>query len=203
MSAKAANGGNWNITDPELRKMQITSTAGLQALFEADNTRTISELPFQLAFEVWGGPLDKMIKKSYGFVFDKLDRAFANRAAGRFVREGAENLTSDGTKNVAGETLEQAERAAHGKYKNGFRRKSQTTAEAFRKGWQKGSTAGEMGGFGYFGGIAGGTIGGVANATAHLVRETLPKNMKIGLDKFEQAVANKYMNIYDKVLADR
>lgn len=203
LSAKAANGGNWNITDPELRKMQIASTAGLQAQFEADNTRTISELPFQLAFEVWGGPLDKMIKKSYGFVFDKLDRAFANRAAGRFVREGAENLTSGGTKNVAGETLEQAERAAHGKYKNGFRRKSQTTAEAFRKGWQKGSTAGEMGGFGYFGGIAGGTIGGVANATAHLVRETLPKNMKIGLDKFEQAVANKYMNIYDKVLADR
>jgi hypothetical protein len=47
--------------------------------------RTISMLPFELAFETYGGPLDKMINKTIGFVTKPFEKG-----SSRLVKEGAE-----------------------------------------------------------------------------------------------------------------
>jgi len=171
----------------------IHSTAGIQALYEADNMRTISSLPFELAFEVYGGPLDKAIDKSLGFIFRPLENG-----ASRIVTNGAERATT-----TAGRASAEDVATSAGMYKNGFRRKSKTATESFRSGFEKGSTAGAALGFGSVGSVAAGTVAGSANAAIHIAREALPKNTKAMLDGFEQVVANKYMKVYDKLLKDR
>lgn len=154
----------FNVTDPEFKKALIHSTAGVRALYESDNMRTISSLPFELAFEMYGGPLDKMINKSIGFVFRPLERGTS-----RIVKEGAEQAGE----RTARSTVEDAATSA-GQYANGFRRKSKTTADAFRTGFDKGSSAGASLGFGFTGSVGIGTMTGTANAAVHLAKEALP-----------------------------
>lgn len=178
----------FNVTDPEYKKALIHSTAGVRALYEADNMRTISMLPFELAFEVYGGPLDKAINKSLGFIFKPFEKG-----SSRLIKEGAE---------VVGERASRtaAEDAATGVYKNGFRKKSKSTVDAFRSGFDKGSAVGASFGFGSAGSVAAGTAAGAVNAAVHLAKEVLPKETKAMIDGFEQVVANKYMKVYDKLL---
>ena len=182
----------FNITDPEYKKALIHSTAGLQALYEADNMRTISMLPFELAFEVYGGPLDKVVDKSLGFVFRPFEKGQS-----RVIKEGVEMAEGGAARSAAEEAT------SAGMYKNGFRRKSKNATEAFRTGFDKGSAVGASLGFGSAGAVVTGTAAGTANAAIHLAKEALPKNTRAMIDGFEQVVANKYMRVYDNLLKDK
>lgn len=179
----------FNITDPEFKKALIHSTAGVQALYEADNMRTISMLPFELAFEVYGGPLDKAVNKSLGFIFKPLEKG-----ASRVLKGEAEQV---------GERAAQEAATSTGAYKNGFRRKSKTTTESFRSGFDTGSAVGASLGFGSVGSVVTGAAAGTVNAAVHIAKEALPKQTRAMLDSFEQVVSNKYMKVYDKLLKDR
>lgn len=183
----------FNITDPEYKKALIHSTAGIQALYEADNMRTISMLPFELAFETYGGPLDKMINKTIGFVTKPFEKG-----ASRIVKEGAEQTGE----RAARTTAEDAATSA-GKYSNGFRRKSKTSVESFRSGFDSGSAVGASLGFGFVGSVVTGAAAGTANTAIHLAKEALPNRARTIIDGFEEVVANKYMKVYDKLLKDR
>ena len=180
----------FNVTDPEYKKALIHSTAGVRALYEADNMRTISMLPFELAFEMYGGPLDKVINKSLGFVFKPFEKGQS-----RIIKEGVEGAAS---RSASEEAV-----SSTGMYKNGFRRKSKTATESFRSGFDKGSAVGASLGFGSAGSVVTGVAAGTANAAVHLAKEALPKSAKAMVDGFEQAVSNKYMKVYDKLLKNR
>ena len=147
-------------------------------------------LPFELAFEMYGGPLDKVINKSLGFVFRPFEKGQS-----RIIKEGVEGATSRSAAEEAASST--------GMYKNGFRRKSKTATESFRSGFDKGSAVGASLGFGSFGSVVTGVAAGTANAAVHLAKESLPKGAKAMVDGFEQAVSNKYMKVYDKLLKNR
>ena len=150
-------------------------------------------LPFELAFETYGGPLDKMINKTIGFVTKPFEKG-----ASRIVKEGAEQTGERAARTAAEDATTSA-----GKYSNGFRRKSKTPVESFRSGFDSGSAVGASLGFGSVGSVVTGAAAGTANTAIHLAKEALPKRARTIVDGFEEVVANKYMKVYDKLLKDR
>ena len=134
-----------------------------------------------------------MINKTIGFVTKPFEKG-----ASRIVKEGAER-TGERTARTAAEDAA----TSAGKYSNGFRRKSKTSVDAFRGGFDSGSAVGASLGFGSVGSVVTGAAAGTANTAIHLAKEALPNRARTIVDGFEEVVANKYMKVYDKLLKDR
>lgn len=199
--------------DPQFTRAQIMSTAGLEALYEADNMRTMPETVFQamtqlmpggkefaktkgtkLLNKMFGGPASKEMKnvvttEATGKVMAKTAGAGAKEAANKTMKTAA-STAEDVVEDAAGATK---------KYANGFRKPSQSAAEAFKKGYDRAETAADAMGLGYVGAVGIGAAGGVANATAYLGKQLLSKEARAFIDKVQWGLANKYQTVIDKL----
>ena len=160
------------IADPEVRNAELYSTQGLQALYDADNARTVAGNLFQTLVSIT--PTGSA-RKAF---FTQLDRL------------GSRILS----KEVAAETVKDA--AGRVTAKTASKPFSKTMAE----GYARGAKIAEMAGFGLPGEIIGGSIGALGNAAARIGIDKLPIATRNLLRSFEQGVMHKYQDVYDKLL---
>lgn len=184
------------LAHPAFQKALIFSTAGLQAQFDADNMRTMGEMPIQKSLALipagW-------LKKGSSIVdgqISKLGNKFANTIRKDATGRVTASMTEEGVE--AG-----ARKAAAGKYANGFRRAERTFGEAFRSGWNKGAEVGDMLGFGYAGHVVGGVAGGTAEGLAHAGRAALSPRLRALYDGMEERVMMKYQGVLDRLTPEK
>lgn len=181
---------------PAFQKALIFSTAGLQAQFDADNMRTMGELPIQKSLALipagW-------LKKGSSIVDGQIGR-LGNKIANTIRKD----VTGRVTASVTQEGVETgARKAAASKYANGFRRTERSFGQAFRSGWQKGAEVGDMLGFGYAGHVVGGVAGGTAEGLAHAGRAALNPRLRALYDGMEEKALMKYQGILDRLTPEK
>lgn len=186
--------------DPRFKKAAVSAKLGLQALFEADNMRTMGKMPVSIATQLM--PVNSVLGKAKGFAYRQLDRAagkaIAKRFGTRIETDAAGNIVARSTAKEGAEATAKATEEAAGRYSNGFRKK--TISETFKEGYNAGSTTSDLLGFGYAGHVAAGTIGGVTSTGARLAKQLLPKKWQAYVDNFGEQMMHKYQHIYDKLL---
>lgn len=181
---------NKPITDPDVQDALLYSTQGLQALYEADNMRTIAGNIFQTAVTVlptraiWNGA-KAWVDRNVGAKL--VEREIAADAAGR-VTAVAESTAARQT----------AKNAASGTYSNGFRKLSFT--ESTIKSAAKGAAIGEALGLGFVGSGITGTTAAVVSGLRKLGVSMLSPKARGVYRAFEEAVIHKYQGVYDKLL---
>jgi len=170
--------------DPRFKKAAVSAKLGLQALFEADNMRTMGKMPVSIATQLM--PVNSVLGKAKGFAYRQLDRAagkaIAKRFGTRIETDAAGNIVARSTAKEGAEATAKATEEAAGRYSNGFRKK--TISETFKEGYNAGSTTSDLLGFGYAGHVAAGTIGGVTSTGARLAKQLLPKKWQAYVDNF-------------------
>lgn len=186
-------------TDPRIKGVQVNAMRGLQAMREADNMRTMGQMPFEIGFQLL--PVDRILRNFSRISRTNKDsrilsRTFLNRTTdknGRLVATTAGRRASS-------ETLEN-EIASGERYANGFRKPRTSAIESVLDGMSTGATIGESGlGLGVVGGLAGGLVGGATKATGQLVKHILPKQQRAFVEAAERAIVGKYRGVYDKLL---
>lgn len=175
--------------DPRLQKIYFETQKGLKAQFQADNLRTMGELPVQFAQQfIPTGPIKKVSSiglehiatSGYRDALKKLAaRKTTKDVADRYLRMYGERLNSKGSKFVNGFNTVRA------KMSDGFG----TGAELF-----------DMAGFGYGGHIIGGLVGSVAKPLFKLGANAMTPYARASFADFGQAIMRKYQMIYDKLL---
>lgn len=163
------------IADKDVLNAELYSTQGLQALYDADNARTVVGNLFQTIVSLT--PTGSLRKAASMQINKAANKVFA-RSAAKAEEEVAENV-------------------AKNTYKNGFRRKN--AAKAIFDSAYRGAAIGEMTGFGVVGEVVGGAAGAGVGA-AKLGLEALPTHLKNLYRSVEEGVLHKYQKVYDKLL---
>lgn len=184
---------------PQLYKMVLDASKGLQAQFYTDNMRTMAEMPVQLGVQ-FATPVKPLAKGTWTAIKDGVKagkRAIYKNLLGRTIADDAGNLAIRAAEESAESAAANAARQVE-KYANGYA-KSRSLKEAFKKGYGAGSTIGESAGFGYGGSVVGGSVLGSANAAIYLVKKALPENLRHAIDDIGERAMYKFQHIYDKV----
>lgn len=184
---------------PQLYKMVLDASKGLQAQFYTDNMRTMAEMPVQLGVQ-FATPVKPLAKGTWTAIKDGVKagkRAIYKNLLGKTIADDAGNLAiraaEESAESAAVNAASQVE-----KYANGYA-KSRSLKEAFKKGYGAGSTVGEAAGFGYGGSVVGGSVLGTANAAAYLAKKALPENLRHAIDDIGERAMYKFQHIYDKI----
>lgn len=167
----------------------VTSTKGLRAQRQADNVRTMYEIPVQIGMSLAAMP-KWAAKAAWQRIKDPI-KAGTKKVGGKLV------ATSEG------KAVDLAEDAANSgrKFANGFSRPEDTLWQSIKKGAAAGSEAGERLGLGVGGSAVGGVIGGTAGAVKKGVRWASPR-MAQSIDDIEETFLRKYQKVYDKLLSN-
>ena len=183
------NMGYTRNNDPRLQKAYFDTQKGLKAQFQADNLRTMGELPVQMIQQfVPTGPIKKISSigiehvaaSGYKNALKKLAaRKTTKDVADRYLRMYGERLNSKGSKFV-----------------NGFN----TVRANMSDGFGTGAELFDMAGFGYGGHIIGGLVGSVAKPLFKLGANAMTPYARASFADFGQAIMRKYQMIYDKLL---
>lgn len=184
---------------PQLYKMVLDASKGLQAQFYTDNMRTMAEMPVQLGVQ-FATPVKPLAKGTWTAIKDGIKagkRAIYKNLLGRTIADDAGNLAIRAAEESAESAATNAARQVE-KYANGYA-KSRSLKEAFKKGYGAGSTIGESAGFGYGGSVIGGSVLGSANAAIYLAKKALPENLRHAIDDIGERAMYKFQHIYDKV----
>lgn len=184
---------------PQLYKMVLDASKGLQAQFYADNMRTMAEMPVQLGVQ-FATPVKPLAKGTWTAIKDGVKagkRAIYKNLLGKTVVDDAGNLAVRAAEESAESAAVNAARQVE-KYSNGYA-KSRSLKEAFKKGYGAGSTIGESAGFGYGGSVVGGSVLGSANAATYLAKKALPENLRHAIDDIGERAMYKFQHIYDKI----
>ena len=184
---------------PQLYKMVLDASKGLQAQFYTDNMRTMAEMPVQLGVQ-FATPVKPLAKGTWTAIKDGVKagkRAIYKNLLGKTVVDDAGNLAVRAAEESAESAAVNAARQVE-KYSNGYA-KSRSLKEAFKKGYGAGSTIGESAGFGYGGSVIGGSVLGSANAATYLAKKALPENLRHAIDDIGERAMYKFQHIYDKV----
>lgn len=184
---------------PQLYKMVLDASKGLQAQFYTDNMRTMAEMPVQLGVQ-FATPVKPLAKGTWTAIKDGVKagkRAIYKNLLGKTIADDAGNLAiraaEESVESAAANAARQVE-----KYSNGYA-KSRSLKEAFKKGYGAGSTIGESAGFGYGGSVIGGSVLGSANAATYLAKKALPENLRHAIDDIGERAMYKFQHIYDKI----
>ena len=182
------------ITDPDVQDALMYSTMGLQALYEANNARTIASNVAQLLFTVT--PMQQ---------FKKGSKILLNKAGSRIAeREVSGNIIGDAAGRVTVESAERsaasqaAKNTASGTYSNGFRRS--TFSEAVINSVKAGAALGEISGLGFVGAGIAGAAAGVVRGMGKLGISMLSPKARSVYRALEEAALHKYQGIYDRLL---
>lgn len=191
-----------NSNDPRFRKAQLMSTAGLQALFEANNMRTMGSLPIELSTQLMPMPT-KYMKGLFVDAIDNIGSKIANKKLSATLTKNAEGkLVLNTPASIERSSINDAiENSVSAKYKNGF--KKNTISQTLNRGYEIGSNVGDALGFGYAGHVLGGTVGAATNTGLKFLRSKLPNNMKSVIDATEEVLMHKYQNVYDKLIGTK
>lgn len=184
---------------PQLYKMVLDASKGLQAQFYTDNMRTMAEMPVQLGVQ-FATPVKPLAKGTWTAIKDGVKagkRAIYKNLLGKTVVDDAGNLAVRAAEESAESAAVNAARQVE-KYSNGYA-KSRSLKEAFKKGYGAGSTIGESAGFGYGGSVVGGSVLGSANAATYLAKKALPENLRHAIDDIGERAMYKFQHIYDKI----
>ena len=184
---------------PQLYKMVLDASKGLQAQFYTDNMRTMAEMPVQLGVQ-FATPVKPLAKGTWTAIKDGVKagkRAIYKNLLGKTVVDDAGNLAVRAAEESAESATVNAARQVE-KYSNGYA-KSRSLKEAFKKGYGAGSTIGESAGFGYGGSVVGGSVLGSANAATYLAKKALPENLRHAIDDIGERAMYKFQHIYDKI----
>lgn len=183
------------LLNPSFQKALIFSTAGLQAQFDADNMRTMGEIPFQKSMSL-------LPTKWLNGAFGSVKRGIANKAATIANKLEIDALGKIGVAEAKNATQATAEKAAEATYKNGFRRAERTMWQAAKHGYEKGAAAGDMLGFGFAGHTIGGTMGAAAESGMHAAMKLSP-TMQRAAEAFADKAMMKYQGVIDKLTPDK
>ncbi len=184
---------------PQMYKMVLDASKGLQAQFYTDNMRTMAEMPVQLGVQ-FATPVKPLAKGTWTTIKDGVKagkRAIYKNLLGKTIVDDAGNLAVRSAEESAESAAVNAARQVE-KYSNGYA-KSRSLKEAFKKGYGAGSTIGESAGFGYGGSVVGGSVLGSANAAIYLAKKALPENLRHAIDDIGERAMYKFQHIYDKV----
>lgn len=184
---------------PQMYKMVLDASKGLQAQFYTDNMRTMAEMPVQLGVQ-FATPVKPLAKGTWTAIKDGVKagkRAIYKNLLGKTIVDDAGNLAVRSAEESAESAAVNAARQVE-KYSNGYA-KSRSLKEAFKKGYGAGSTIGESAGFGYGGSVVGGSVLGSANAATYLAEKALPENLRHAIDDIGERAMYKFQHIYDKV----
>lgn len=184
---------------PQLYKMVLDASKGLQAQFYTDNMRTMAEIPVQLGVQ-FATPVKPLAKGTWTAIKDGVKagkRAIYKNLLGKTIADDAGNLAVRAAEESAESAAVNAARQVE-KYSNGYA-KSRSLKEAFKKGYGTGSTIGESAGFGYGGSVVGGSVLGSANAATYLAKKALPENLRHAIDDIGERAIYKFQHIYDKI----
>ena len=184
---------------PQMYKMVLDASKGLQAQFYTDNMRTMAEMPVQLGVQ-FATPVKPLAKGTWTAIKDGVKagkRAIYKNLLGETIVDDAGNLAVRSAEESAESAAVNAARQVE-KYSNGYA-KSRSLKEAFKKGYGAGSTIGESAGFGYGGSVVGGSVLGSANAATYLAKKALPENLRHTIDDIGERAMYKFQHIYDKV----
>lgn len=184
---------------PQMYKMVLDASKGLQAQFYTDNMRTMAEMPVQLGVQ-FATPVKPLAKGTWTAIKDGVKagkRAIYKNLLGKTIVDDAGNLAVRSAEESAESAAVNAARQVE-KYSNGYA-KSRSLKEAFKKGYGAGSTIGESAGFGYGGSVVGGSVLGSANAATYLAKKALPENLRHAIDDIGERAMYKFQHIYDKV----
>ena len=184
---------------PQLYKMVLDASKGLQAQFYTDNMRTMAEMPVQLGVQ-FATPVKPLAKGTWTAIKDGVKagkRAIYKNLLGKTIVDDAGNLAVRAAEESAESAAVNAARQVE-KYSNGYA-KSRSLKEAFKKGYGAGSTIGESAGFGYGGSVVGGSVLGSANAATYLAKKALPENLRHAIDDIGERAMYKFQHIYDKI----
>lgn len=184
---------------PQMYKMVLDASKGLQAQFYTDNMRTMAEMPVQLGVQ-FATPVKPLAKGTWTAIKDGVKagkRAIYKNLLGKTIVDDAGNLAVRSAEESAESAAVNAARQVE-KYSNGYA-KSRSLKEAFKKGYGAGSTIGESAGFGYGGSVVGGSVLGSANAATYLAKKALPENLRHAIDDIGERAMYKFQHIYDKI----
>ena len=184
---------------PQMYKMVLDASKGLQAQFYTDNMRTMAEMPVQLGVQ-FVTPVKPLAKGTWTAIKDGVKagkRAIYKNLLGKTIVDDAGNLAVRAAEESAESAAVNAARQVE-KYSNGYA-KSRSLKEAFKKGYGAGSTIGESAGFGYGGSVVGGSVLGSANAATYLAKKALPENLRHAIDDIGERAMYKFQHIYDKI----
>lgn len=180
--------------DPRMRKIQMYSMIGLAALRNADNVRTMSEMPAQIGAQLL--PIDKMMRGFTNMIFRKgesrvLSKALRNEASvaeGRVAANTAERSAGSITRN-----------RELGVYENGFRKPNNTYGDTMVKGYEQGAALGEKLGLGVTGSMISGTAWGVTRTVGSKAFNSLPQTARGFLEGVGRNIADKWNGVYDRL----
>lgn len=184
---------------PQMYKMVLDASKGLQAQFYTDNMRTMAEMPVQLGVQ-FATPVKPLAKGTWTAIKDGVKagkRAIYKNLLGKTIVDDAGNLAVRSAEESAESAAVNAARQVE-KYSNGYA-KSRSLKEAFKKGYGAGSTIGKSAGFGYGGRVVGGSVLGSANAATYLAKKALPENLRHAIDDIGERAMYKFQHIYDKI----
>ena len=184
---------------PQMYKMVLDASKGLQAQFYTDNMRTMAEMPVQLGVQ-FATPVKPLAKGTWTAIKDGVKagkRAIYKNLLGKTIVDDAGNLAVRSAEESAESAAVNAARQVE-KYSNGYA-KSRSLKEAFNKGYGAGSTIGKSAGFGYGGSVVGGSVLGSANSATYLAKKALPENLRHAIDDIGERAMYKFQHIYDKV----
>ena len=200
-----AGSGIITTTDPRFKVASENAFRGLQALFEADNMRTMTGnlissaaqcTPVGSAFGWIKNNAMKVTEKALGTVSKSAATKFRNQFASEVIADVDGKLyVSYAGKKAANKASE----ATASKYSNGFRKKEQTYRDAFNAGYKVGATAADAGGFGYAGHVLGGLTVGAANMGKRAIKNSLGRKASAAIDMYTEAFLNKYQGLLDKL----
>ena len=176
---------------PAFQKALVFSTAGLQAQFDADNMRTMGEIPFQKSMALLP---TKWMKGAFGAIKKEVTEG-AEKVASKLKVDALGRVGVAEAKNAAKQTVEEA---AGTTYKNGFRKTARTIGDAAKHGYKVGSATGDMLGFGFAGHTIGGVIGGTLESGAHVAMKLNPA-MQRAVESFADKAMIKYQGVIDKL----
>lgn len=182
------------ITDPDVEDALQYSTMGLNALYDADNMRTVMSNVAEVAFTVtptkWAVNAAKarLSKIGQNIASREAGGQVTTNAAGKVVMEPAEKTAARQT----------AKNTASGTYANGFRRKS--FEEAVKSSFIRGAAIGEATGLGFAGAGIVGTTAAVARGLSRAGISMLSPKARSVYRALEEAAIHKYQGVYDKLL---
>ena len=192
INAKYAN----PITSKAVENAELYSTQGLQALYDADNARTVVGNLFQTLVSIT--PTGSMRRAATVYLDKMGSRILSKEAASTVVKDEAGRVTASVAEHEA--AREAAKTATSTTYSNGFAKN--TLSQTVKEGFTRGAIAGEMAGFGFPGEIIGGSVGALGNTAVKLGIEKLPVGTRNLFRSFEEGVMHKYQDVYDKLLSN-
>lgn len=175
--------------DPRLIRALFNSQLGLKAQFEADNVRTMGELPVQIAMQFIP---TKFLKQSADLKL--LTRASKQaRAVAKKVKSGE----------ISKEVADRWAKIYGEKYANSaskFRHGLLNTRSVAAEGYEQGASVADMLGFGYGGHVIGGAVGSIAKPIFQAGANLLTPELRASAAEAMKGISRKYQYVYDKLL---